>query len=51
LHAKGVETVDDLLRLSAEQVATLPNMNRNTFDEIVDALAAQGLSLTREGKG
>jgi hypothetical protein len=45
VHATGVERVGDLLRLSAEHVAALGNANRQAFDEIVDALAAHGLSL------
>jgi DNA-directed RNA polymerase alpha subunit len=40
-----VQSVDDLLQLSAEQVAALANMNQQAYDEIVDALAAHGLSL------
>jgi Bacterial RNA polymerase, alpha chain C terminal domain len=45
LHATGVQSVGDLLRLSTEHVAVLRNMNQQAFDEIIDALAAHGLSL------
>jgi Bacterial RNA polymerase, alpha chain C terminal domain len=51
LKRSGVQTVADLARLSAEEVAALPGVGRKGFDEIVDALAALGLSLTRVGKG
>jgi DNA-directed RNA polymerase alpha subunit len=45
LKASGVSTVFDLEWLSAEELAGLPNMNQKTFDEILDALAARGLTL------
>jgi DNA-directed RNA polymerase alpha subunit len=51
LKGAGVQFVDDVTLLSAEELAALPNMNRKVLDEIVDALAAVGLSLTVVLKG
>ena len=51
LKRSGVHTVEDLARLSAEEVASTPGVGRKAFDEIVGALAACGLTLTRVGKG
>jgi DNA-directed RNA polymerase subunit alpha len=44
-HA-GLHVVDDLTRLSAEELAALPSVDHKVLDEIVNALAAAGLSLT-----
>jgi hypothetical protein len=48
--ASGVEFVEDVAWLSADELAALPNMTQKVFDEIVDALAARGLSLSSTRK-
>jgi Bacterial RNA polymerase, alpha chain C terminal domain len=45
LKRAGVQTVEHLTKLSADDVAALPGMSRKAFAEIVDALAAWGRSL------
>jgi Bacterial RNA polymerase, alpha chain C terminal domain len=46
LKRAGVQTVDDLIGMSAEDVAALPGMNRRAYAEVVAELAATGRSLT-----
>src|SRR3954447_3106161 len=50
LTAAGLEFLEDLAWLSAEELAALPNMSQKVVDEIVDALAGRGLSLSSIAK-
>jgi hypothetical protein len=51
LTGSGLEFVEDVAWLSAEELAALPNMSPKVFDEVVDALAGRGLSLSSVAKG
>jgi Bacterial RNA polymerase, alpha chain C terminal domain len=50
LKRSGVEFVEDVAWLSAEELAALPDMSQKVLDEIVDILAARGLSLSAVAK-
>jgi DNA-directed RNA polymerase alpha subunit len=42
LKASGMEFLDDLALLGAEELAALPNMDQKVLHEIIDALARGG---------
>jgi DNA-directed RNA polymerase alpha subunit len=45
LRAEGIYTLDDLCRMSERQVWSIPNMGRQSLNEIKEALAKIGRTL------
>ncbi|MFM9022986.1 MAG: DNA-directed RNA polymerase subunit alpha C-terminal domain-containing protein, partial [Solirubrobacterales bacterium] len=48
LKRAGIQTIGELLSKSEDELAAIPNFGRKSIDEVVETLAARGLTLRED---
>lgn len=48
LYRHGIHTIQELLRLSPEELRLVRNLGRKSYEEVINSLAQQGLFIAPE---